>query len=154
MSSACWPLKYALAKSHTDDSCGSVTLSSSLHDSTASHQERLPDCCDIISPNSMPNSSTVPNLLLIGAGGAAAAVAVCCWTMFGRLASSTSGMPSTPLETRKQKLAEAEQKFGSMFAKVRTPASLAPSTVTTDVFICPCPCVYLCCYVRTKIIHR
>lgn len=64
---------------------------------------------------------TKPNLLFLGAGAAAAAAAtLVCAAMYKRLSASQSPKqpPKQPLTARKQKLADAEQKFCSMFPNV------------------------------------
>jgi hypothetical protein len=61
----------------------------------------------------MTGHSKIAKLLLAGFA------AVSLSYMLGhRLSSSVSGTSATSLDTRKQKLADAEQKFASMFPKV------------------------------------
>jgi hypothetical protein len=61
------------------------------------------------------SSRSSRNVVIIGA--AAAAGVLCCWGLMKQLASR-SGQPRESMAARRQKLAEAVQRFGSMFPKV------------------------------------
>lgn len=60
--------------------------------------------------------------------------------MLGKAFSSRGGAPKVPVQVRRQKLADAEQKFGSMFPRVGCGTTLSTSMVAHEHSrSSPCP---------------